>query len=254
MDTATYLRRIGYLRPVRPDVKTLHELQPAHMLTVPFENLDIGLKRPIRLDRQALWDKIVVQRRGGFCYEVNGLFAWLLEQIGFNVTYLNARDYHEDDDSFGIDFDHLTLLVQVPHESTRWLVDVGWGDSFTRPLDIDTTEWQEQGLRAYQLQPFRNGYQLWQRGFNGKTERQYFFDLTAHQFPAEYEPACLYHQTSPDSIFTRKQIISRLTEDGRISLDSGRLIITRNGERSERPLENEEEYRVLLQQYFEITL
>lgn len=224
------------------------------MLNIPFENLDIGLKRPIRLDLESLWQKIVVQRRGGFCYEVNGLFGWLLEQIGFDVTYLNARDYHPEDDSFGIDFDHLVLLVRVLHDPTRWLADVGWGDSFSHPLDIDNPNWQEQGLRAYWLEPFRGGYQLWQRGYHGEVARQYYFDLTPHRFPAEYEATCHYHQTSPQSIFTRKRIISRLTEDGRVSLDSSRLIVTRNGERSERPFANEDEFHALLKQYFNITL
>src|ERR1044071_6771072 len=121
MDAAAYLKRIDYHKPVKPDVQTLHGLQLAHMLAVPFENLDIALKRPIYLDRQSLWDKIVLRARGGFCYEVNGLFAWLLEAIGYEVTYLNARDYHEEDGSFGIDFDHLTMLVRVPGEPTRWL-------------------------------------------------------------------------------------------------------------------------------------
>ena len=250
MELATYLARIRYSQPVKPDVETLHGLQLAHMLTVPFENLDIGLKRPILLDLESFWDKIVLRRRGGFCYEVNGLFAWLLKEIGFDVTYLNARDYHPEDDTFGFDFDHLTLLVRVPNEPKRWLVDVGWGDTFTCPLEIDNTDWQEQGLRAYRLEPFRDGYQLWQRGHNGEVERHYYFDLTAHRFPDEYMAMCHYHQTSPESIFTRKQIISRLTEDGRVSLDRGRLIITKNGQRSERPFENENEFLILLHQHF----
>ncbi len=250
MDIEGYLQRIRYADPVKPDVQTLHGLQHAHLLTVPFENLDIGLKRPILLDDVSLWNKIVMNGRGGFCYEVNGLFASLLKAIGYDVTYLNARDYHPEDDTFGIDFDHLTLLVRVPNESTRWLVDVGWGDTFTHPLEMDNADWQEDGLRAYKLEPFREGYQLWQRGYNGKVERQYYFDLIPHQFPAAYEAACLYHQTSPQSIFTRKRIISRLTENGRVSLDSGHLIITTNGQRDERPFENEVEFQDLLQQYF----
>lgn len=254
MDTTAYLTRIQYFKPVKPDAPTLFGLQLAHMLNIPFENLDIGLKRPIGLDKEALWDKIVIRRRGGFCYEVNGLFAWLLEEIGFDVAYLNARDYHEDDDSFGIDFDHLALLVGIPNETTRWLVDVGWGDTFTHPLELDHSGWQEQGLRAYRLEPFREGYQLWQRGFNGKIERQYYFDLTAHQFPAEYEATCQYHQTSAQSIFTRKRIISHLTVNGRVSLDNDRLIITANGQREEYPLESETEFHVLLKKHFEITL
>ena len=89
------------------------------MLNVPFENLDIGLKRPIHLTEEALWNKIIVQKRGGFCYELNGLFAWLLKEIGFDVTYLNARVYNREGEP-GIDFDHLALLVQIPR-STRTL-------------------------------------------------------------------------------------------------------------------------------------
>ncbi|MEO8354316.1 MAG: arylamine N-acetyltransferase [Chloroflexota bacterium] len=254
MDTTAYLTRIQYFKPVKPDVQTLHGLQHAHMLTVPFENLDIGLKRVILLDEGDMWNKIILNRRGGFCYEVNGLLAWLLKEIGFDVTHLNARDYHEEDDTFGIDFDHLALLVQVPNESTRWLVDVGWGDTFTQPLELDNSGWQEQGLRAYRLQPFRTGYQLWQREFDGKMDRQYYFDLTPHQFPAEYEATCQYHQTSPQSIFTRKRVISRLTKEGRVTLDNDRLIITTNGQRQEYPLESETEFHVLLKKHFEITL
>ena len=254
MEPTAYLTRIQYFKPIKPDAQTLHGLQLAHLRCVPFENLDIGLKRPITLGEEALWDKIVVHGRGGFCYEVNGLFAALLKEIGFDVTYLNARDYHEEDDTFGIDFDHLTLMVRIPNESTRWLVDVGWGDTFTQPLELDNPEWQEQGLRAYRLEPFRDGYQLWQRGFNGEVERQYYFDLTAHSFPAEYEATCQYHQTSPESIFTRKRIISRLTEAGRVSLDNTRLIITTNGQREEHPFESEDEFQVLLKKYFGFTL
>ncbi len=90
METGAYLDRIGFTEPVKPDARTLRGLQTAHMRNVPFENLDIELKRPIRLDEGSLWKKIVVEKRGGFCYELNGLFAWLLKQIGFHVTYLNA--------------------------------------------------------------------------------------------------------------------------------------------------------------------
>lgn len=254
MNLTDYLQRLHYSQPVKPDVGTLHGLQRAHMQYIPFENLDIGLKRPIKIDETSIWEKLITRRRGGFCYELNGLFAWLLKQVGYEVTHLNARDYHEEDDTFGIDFDHLTLLVRVPGESARWLVDVGWGDTFTQPLDIDNLNWQEQGLRAYRIEPFRDGYQLWQRGYGGKVERQYYFDLTPHQFPAEYEAACRYHQTSPQSIFTRNRIISRLTQNGRVSLDNDRLIVTTNGQREEFKLQDETEFHSLLMKHFNVTL
>jgi len=223
------------------------------MLNVPFENLDIGLKRPIQLSEEALWNKIIVQKRGGFCYELNGLFAWLLKQIGFDVKYLNARVYNHEGGP-GIDFDHLALLVKIPNQSTRWLADVGFGDSFVEPLSFDAEGEQAQGLRAYRLEQTPEGYITWQKNYDGSWERQYFFDLQPRRFPAEYEAACLYHQTSPQSSFTRGSIISRATPDGRVSLEDGRLILTKNGRREERPVKSKEEYQTLLKEHFGVML
>jgi N-hydroxyarylamine O-acetyltransferase len=252
MDILLYLTRIRYAQPIERDAQTLQGLQLAHMLHVPFENLDIGLKRPIRLTEEALWNKIVIQKRGGFCYELNGLFAALLREIGFAVTYLNARVFREGKP--GIDFGHLALLVQIPDQPGRWLVDVGFGDSFHEPLKFDEPGEQIQGLRAYRLEQTDEGYITWQRNYDGMWERRYFFDLVPRRFPADYEAACLYHQTSPQSSFTRGGIISRATPEGRVSLEEARLILTKNGQRSERPLQSKEEYRALLKKYFDVTL
>lgn len=253
MNTAAYLKRIRFSGPLSPDVQTLCGLQYAHMLQVPFENLDIGLKRPIRLNEQALWDKIVLQGRGGFCYELNGLFAKLLQEIGFDVTYLNARVYNREG-GLGIDFDHLALLVRIPGQSGRWLVDAGFGDSFNEPLRLDGAVIQTQGLRAYRLEWVQGGYAIWQRNYDDSWERLYFFNLLPHRFPEEYEPACTYHQTSPLSSFTRGSIISRTTPEGRVSLEDGWLIITRNGLRTERAVTGSDQYNALLKEYFDVIL
>jgi N-hydroxyarylamine O-acetyltransferase len=253
MDITTYLERIQYSGTVKPDVQTLHELQRAHLLHVPFENLDIGLKRPIRLHEDALWDKVILHRRGGFCYELNGLFARLLEEIGFEVTYLNARVYDRQGE-LGIDFDHLALLVQVSGQAQHWLADVGFGDSFMEPLCLEDPRNQQQGLRAYRVEQLQDSFATWQQNYDGSWERQYFFDLLPHRFPEEYLSACSYHQTSPLSSFTRGSIISQATPDGRVSLEAGRLILTRNGKRTERAITGRDEYNVLLQQYFGITI
>lgn len=248
-----YLERIHYSKPIHADSETLRALQLAHMRSIPFENLDIGLRRKINLDLPSLWQKIIVDGRGGFCYESNGLFAWLLQEIGFEVTCLNARDYHEEADSFGIDFDHLTLLVKAPHESTRWLADVGWGDTFFQPLDIDSPNEQVQGLRGYWVKPFKQGYIIWQRNYDGSQERHYFFDLIPHRFPDEYLDTCEYHQTSPKSPFTKNRIISRVTESGRITLDSDGLLVTENGKRTITEV-SKEQWNSLLQEHFNIVL
>lgn len=253
MDTGTYLKRIEYTEPVKPDAQTLHGLQAAHMLHVPFENLDIRLKRPIRLDEQSLWNKIVTNKRGGFCYELNGLFAWLLKQIGFNVTYLNARVYDREG-NLGIEFDHLTLLVQIPGRNERWLADVGFGDSFIIPLSFEAAGEQTQGLRAYRLEENHNGFVVWQRNNDDTLEQQYFFDLKPHEFPEEYETACIYHQASPKSTFTQWSIITRATENGRVSLEDGRLILTTNGQKEYHEIKSEDEYRLLLKEHFDVEL
>ena len=253
MDIPTYLMRINYTDSVKPDVQTLRGLQLAHMRHAPFENLDIGLKRPIQLSEEALWNKIVVQKRGGFCYELNGIFARLLSEIGFDVTYLNARVYNHAGE-LGIDFDHLALLVCIPKQSARWLADAGFGDSFNEPLSFEERGEQVQGLRAYRLEQTPGGYITWQKNYDGSWERHYFFDLQPRNFPADYEAACLYHQTSPESSFTRGSIISRATPDGRVSLEDGRLILTSKGLREERPIAGKEEYQALLQEHFGIVL
>jgi len=253
MDIRTYLERIGYDKPVRLDVESLYGLHRTHLLTVPFENLDIHLGVPIQLSEEALWDKIVLRRRGGFCYELNGMFAWLLKQIGFEVTYLNGHVYNSEGKR-GREFDHLTLLVRIPNAEQYWLADVGFGDSFFEPLSFEYNGEQAQGLRAYRIEPVADGYDLLRRDFDGKWNLQYFFDLQPRNFPADYEVACLYHQTSPKSSFTHERVISLATPDGRISLDSKNLTITTNGKRIRQPLRSEDEFRKLLGTHFEIVL
>src|SRR5262245_14904037 len=129
---AEYLGRVGYDGPVDVTPETLRRLHLAHLLAVPFENLDIHLGRPIVLDVDRIFEKIVRRRRGGFCYELNGLFAWLLGELGFDVELLSAQVL--DGGRLGPEFDHMTLLVE--HEG-RWLVDVGFGDSFLEPLALE---------------------------------------------------------------------------------------------------------------------
>jgi N-hydroxyarylamine O-acetyltransferase len=253
MELTRYLARIGYKGLLEPDASTLRRLQLAHLRRVPFENLDIGLGRPLSLELQALFDKIVVRRRGGFCYELNGLFAWLLEELGFEVTLLSARDLRPDGD-WSPEFDHLTLLVRCPHDpDTRWLADVGYGDSFLEPLRLDEPGEQIQGWRAYRIAP-EQGYQfVWQRDQAGEWERQYGFTLQPRRLD-EFEPMCRYHQSSPQSIFTQKRLCTLATEDGRITLSGDKFITKTNGLRQEQPVEGEAHFRRILKERFGVEL
>jgi len=247
VDTTAYLERIGYRGSVAPTAETLRQLQLAHLLSVPFENLSIHAGEPIVLDDDALFDKIVARKRGGFCYELNGLFAALLRVLGFNVEMLSAAVWREAGE-FGPEFDHMALLVTL---GERWLVDVGFGDSFVEPLLLDERAEQVQGVRAYRIDEDGDRLVLMQRGQAGGWEAQYRFGLQPHGY-ADFAGMCHYHQTSPESHFTRRRVCSLLTGEGRVTIGQMRLIITRGNKREERELASEEEYAGALREHFGI--
>lgn len=250
MDTQAYLQRISYTGPLASSAETLRLLQVAHLRTVPFENLSIPSGEPIALDDDALFEKIVRRRRGGFCYELNGLFAALLRALGFDVKMLSARVANAEG-IFGPDFDHMTLLVTL---AERWLVDVGFGDSFLEPLKLDEESEQIQGHRAYRIVREGEYRALMQRSNDDEWRQQYRFTLQPYQY-SDYAEMCRYHQTSPQSHFTRTRICSRATSDGRISLSEMRFIMTTaDGKRQEQILTNQEEYATILRDQFGVVM
>ena len=170
MDVQAYLNRINYDGTVAPTAETLRQLHLAHLLSVPFENLSIHAGEQIVLEDEALFRKIVSRRRGGFCYELNGLFAALLRALGFEVAMLSAQ-VANDDGGFSRDFDHMTLMVT---SEQRWLVDVGFGDSFIEPLSLDRREAREQRNRAYRIvSGLRSSCSFWQTTPQLLKRRQY---------------------------------------------------------------------------------
>jgi len=251
VDVKAYLDRINYHGPLAPDAGTLRELQVAHLLAVPFENLSIHHEQPIVLEDEALFTKIVERRRGGFCYEANGLFAALLRALGFEVAMLSAGVANAEG-GFGPDFDHMTLMVTLER---RWLVDVGFGDSFREPLLLDERGEQGQGRRAYRIVPDREHLILTQRDDDGGGwKAQYRFSLRPYEY-ADYAEMCRHHQTSPQSHFTRGRICTRATEEGRVTLSEMRLITTsEDGGRRERTLTGREEYAAVLREHFGIEM
>jgi N-hydroxyarylamine O-acetyltransferase len=252
MDISKYLDRIHCQGEIKADLITLEKLQRAHMRSVPFENLSIHYQQPIILDEELLYKKIVENKRGGFCYELNGLFAKLLQEIGFKVTKLSAGVARADG-SFGPEFDHLTLLV---HLNEDYLVDVGFGDSFQQPLLFKERGTQSQANRTYQISADGNAFILMEQSALDEEPRfqsQYRFTQQTHELH-EYAAMCRYHQTSPKSSFTQKRICSRATPYGRISLSEFRLIVTKDGTRNEIDLKSEDEFLAALKEHFEIEL
>jgi N-hydroxyarylamine O-acetyltransferase len=250
MDIQAYLDRIGYRGPLAPTAETLRALQVAHLQTVPFENLSIHAHQPIVLDDESLFDKVVVRRRGGFCYELNGLFAALLRALGFQVTKLSAG-VARGDGTFSPDFDHMALQVDLEE---RWLADVGFGDSFREPLRLDERGEQPEPPRAFRIDEDGSHLLLQRRDGPGEPwQPQYRFTLQSHEY-ADFAGMCRFHQTSPDSHFTRQTVCSLATPDGRITLSGRKLITTKGGERQELMLGSEEEREAALRELFGVVV
>ena len=248
-DVQSYLARVGYEGLTSPTLETLRAIHYAHLLTVPFENLDIALGRKIALDEDLLIRKIAERRRGGFCYELNGAFAALLRALGFRVTLLSARVAHSDGGE-SPEFDHLALRVDLDEP---WLADVGFGESFLEPVRIKPGV--EHMDRAGTFRTIERGERLLleKKEPGGAWKGQYSFTFQSRRLE-EFAGMCEYHQRSPESHFTQNKICSRATPEGRITLAGMKLIVTRNGEREERLLKSEEEWRDTLRERFDVVL
>jgi N-hydroxyarylamine O-acetyltransferase len=235
VNVEAYLNRIAYRGSRIPTLATLRGLNRAHLLRVPFENLDIHEGRPIVLDEERLFDKIVHRGRGGFCYELNGLFAKLLRELGFSVSLLSAG-VARDAGGFGPDFDHLALRIHLEGE---WLVDVGFAESIFDPVPFHQPSGSE-----YRLEPDGPTWTL----FRNQQPRYRF---TIHpRLLADFAGMCHYHQTSPETSFTRGRMITQATDEGRVTLTDSRLIVTRGAEREEHAVSGPEEFAALCQRYF----
>jgi N-hydroxyarylamine O-acetyltransferase len=239
-----YLERIAYHGPREATEPTLVALHRAHMLAVPFENLDIHLGVENVLDPDHVFDKVVTRRRGGWCYELNGSFARLLEALGFTVTRHSASVVLSEPPS--PDFAHLTLRVDLDRP---WLADVGFGASFTRPLRLDDDGDQERDGNTYRLAPLPDGRMVLHE--NGSP--QYAFALEPRAME-EFAEMCVLQQTTLGSHFLAAPICSRATEDGRVSLSGMRLITTTADGRTERELESDDERTAVLRDLFGVDL
>jgi N-hydroxyarylamine O-acetyltransferase len=249
LQVRAYLDRIAYSGPTAPNLDTLRAVHRAHMLAVPFENLDIPLKREIALHEDTLLRKIVERRRGGFCYEMNGAFAALLRELGYHVTLLSARVPREDG-SISPEFDHLTLRVDLDEP---WLADVGFGDCFMEPLRLEPNLEQAQDSRVFRIASDDDSLRVERKERDDVWKVEYMFTTVPRRLE-EFAPMCHYHQTSPESPFTRKRLCTLATPEGRVTVSEMKLISTREGIKTERALASAEEWRAVLKEKFGVVL
>ena len=217
MNVAAYFERIGLERPgaIVPDSALLRKLQYAHCTTVPYENLDMIRGIPTSLDPDALFDKIVSQRRGGLCFELNGGFGALLRELGYDVTHVAAR-YLRGESTIPMRR-HRVLLVKAT--DGMWLCDVGIGQSCPRePLRLLEHEEQPQFGEnyAFRKDPFL-GWVL--MDFNKGAWRDFYSFTEEPQLIVDFIALNFYCERHPDSPFNKQEMFSLKTADGRITLD-----------------------------------
>jgi N-hydroxyarylamine O-acetyltransferase len=249
IDVPAYLERIEYSGPTSPSVDVLRDLHRAHLFSVPFENLDIWSRRRFLCDQDAFITKIVSRHRGGFCYELNGALAALLVKLGFHLSLLSARVPREDGTSTP-EFDHLALRVDLQE---AWLAAVGFGDSFLNPLRLQPGVEQPQDGKKFRIAERDGALEVQRLEPGGDWKAVYSFTLQPHR-REEFGPMCDYHQTSPESPFTRKRVCTKATPEGRVTLSERRLIVTTSTGRNETLLTSEEEWKTALQDHFGVVL
>ncbi len=250
MDLQQYFERVRFEGEQRPSLAALSELQKCHVCSIPFENLDVQLGRRTTTDVEAAFEKIVVNGRGGWCYEQNGLFGWALSQLGFEVTRLAAGVMREARGAAS-ESNHLSLLVAVPEDpARRYLVDVGFGGSLITPIEF---------IEAEHFQPpFRLGLRQLDDGY-----WQYWEDAGRGEFSFDFLPQaadetalatkCDELQTDPESGFVLNLVAQLRMPDQHVSL-RGRVLklVTPMGS-SEKLLRSDGEFVAILENLFGLT-
>ena len=242
MNLAAYLARIGYTGSHKPTLTTLNGLHRAHLFSIPYENLDIHLGQPLTLELPQIFDKLVTQKRGGWCFEMNGLFAWALRELGFTVTLLGgAVNQTQCDDAAR----HGHLLLRVDLEQP-YLCDVGFGDGLLEPLPLAAGHYR-QGFLDVELTHSGSSWHLRNQPYGAASG--FCFTLTPRTF-ASFAAMCHALQTSPESGFVRATVCSRFHAEGYSVLRGATLRTVTAGGVKERVLEDAADFDTVLKGVF----
>lgn len=231
------------------DRETLITLHRQHILNIPFEDLDIFEKVPLSLELSALFDKIIVKKRGGFCYELNTLFYHLLTGLGFPARLVSCQ-ISQGGGAFGPPYDHMAILVEL--EET-WLVDVGYGDLFVEPLSLYAEHIQQDWFKYFLVDRKEDQFQLSESRNGKKFTTRYRINPTPATIDA-FEPQLRWKESHPDSYFVQNRVCSLPNLHGRTTLFNDYLIITKSGKRAKEKIHNTTILKQHLNTYFGIAL
>ena len=225
VDVAAYFDRIGFRGAAEPTVETVHALVAAHNRSIPFENLDPLMGIPVAdLSVAALTDKLVHRRRGGYCYEHNGLMGYVLAELGFGVERLAGRVVWLNPDGPLPAQTHNVLSVTMPGGDGPLLVDVGFGgQTLTSPIRLQPGPVQETRHEPYRIRERGDFYQL-EAQVRGEWQPLYIF-TTRPQPRIDLEVGSWYVSTHPDSFFVTGVTAALVTDDARYNLRGRNLAI-----------------------------
>ena len=249
VDLEAYFARIGYTGSRAPTLATLHALTAAHTQAIPFENLDVLLGRGISLDPEVLFDKLVRRRRGGYCFEQNGLFLRILEAMGFRVQPLGARVRIDRPRSETPPRTHMFLRVEI--DGARWLTDVGVGGlSLTSAIRLDVQD--EQPTPHEPRRIVREDGRWFHQARLGATWTDVYEFTYDDLPPIDREVANWFTSAHPGSHFKNRMVVARAAPEGRrLMLVNGELKIRgRDGRAEARPVASAEALLAVLDAEF----
>lgn len=240
-----YLDRVGYAGSISPTFDVLRAVHRAHLLAIPYENLDIHLHRPLSLNIETIYDKIVNHRRGGWCFEMNSLLAWVLCEIGFEVDLVSGAVNRARSGELA-EGNHLVLLV---HLDQTYVADAGFGIGFLSPLPLVVGEYAQNGF-TYSLVREGEHWVFHNSAFGGFG---YDFTVTPRRIE-DFDARCQWLQTSPDSSFVRVPVCNRLTPAGYLILRGLVLEVVTPQAVDTCVIEDIDDYRVALRNEFDLDL
>ncbi|MDE2498980.1 MAG: arylamine N-acetyltransferase [Alphaproteobacteria bacterium] len=248
MNIDAYLERIGFAASVRPDLSTLAALHRAHLLAIPYENLDVQLGRPLTIEPASIFEKMVTNRRGGWCYEMNGLFGWALQQLGFKVTRSAGAVMRDvsGDASIG---NHLVLKVEF--DDGVYLADVGFGDGPIDPIRVAPGTFVSHGFHFALSHEAQGWWRL--HSHKGSGAPSFDFNLTEAD-ESLLARKCDWLQTAEESVFVQNAVCQRHTPRG-ISVLRGRVLrdLTPDGHQ-DRLIADAGDYSAVLNKVFGLDL
>jgi N-hydroxyarylamine O-acetyltransferase len=252
MDSARYLQRINFTEPLTLSLQTLSRLHEAHVFSVPFENLNIHSRKTISLEPTDLFQKVINENRGGYCYELNSLFCYLLQSIGFSCRMVSSSVYATDE-TRGPAFDHLSLIVHC--ENKRWLLDVGFGNLFIRPLEIVAGMIQTDGRNFFKIEHDEepDGYCVLMSDNGTSFEKKYAFN-TRECSVDQFAEMNQYKQHHPDSYFVKNLICTLPTSSGRVTVFNNKLIVTTGSQKKEETIASGASLQALLKRCYKIDM